>query len=186
MPKSSASEKAYEWSNYRLACSRMNSRKGTFDDVLDPFLVEDGWFSLNLVSFEVKPSANLDPALSNEVQVTIDRLGLNERDCRTARERDYEVHWQMHRDATCLRRLSPFVAREAERHGLLSDMAMSEHERGHRAGLCDALRYQIEHRFNRPLAREEALRIAGADDDQLRDWLQRVLTSESCEELFEQ
>ena len=27
----------YEWSNYRLACATMNSYKGEYGDVLDPF-----------------------------------------------------------------------------------------------------------------------------------------------------
>lgn len=40
---------AYEWDNYRLACSRVNSRKGT-KTVLDPFIVQDNWFQLELAS----------------------------------------------------------------------------------------------------------------------------------------
>ena len=48
--KSKRAGLAYEWSNYRLACSSMNSRKRDFDDVLDPFEVDNGWFQLELVS----------------------------------------------------------------------------------------------------------------------------------------
>lgn len=37
-PKSlSFAGQAYEWSNYRLACRTVNSKKSTFEDVLDPF-----------------------------------------------------------------------------------------------------------------------------------------------------
>lgn len=37
IPKSIAPQFAYEWKNYRLASSKMNSRKGDYQDVLDPF-----------------------------------------------------------------------------------------------------------------------------------------------------
>ncbi len=48
--KSQRADLAYEWSNYRLACSRMNSRKREYEDVLDPFEVDTGWFHLEVVS----------------------------------------------------------------------------------------------------------------------------------------
>jgi hypothetical protein len=38
-----ALKEAYEWDNYRLACSLMNTHKNDFSDVLDPFDVQDGW-----------------------------------------------------------------------------------------------------------------------------------------------
>ncbi len=44
IPKSTAWQHVYEWSNYRLACTLMNSRKGVSASVLDPFDVENGWF----------------------------------------------------------------------------------------------------------------------------------------------
>ena len=46
IPKSQRWDKVYEWSNYRLACSLMNSRKNDVPHVLDPFEVETGWFEL--------------------------------------------------------------------------------------------------------------------------------------------
>ena len=47
---------AYEWDNYRLACTTINSRKWIYDDLLDPFAVENGWFRLELVSGHIYPS----------------------------------------------------------------------------------------------------------------------------------
>ena len=37
VPKVVAPDLAYEWSNFRLVCGRLNSRKGRHQDVLDPF-----------------------------------------------------------------------------------------------------------------------------------------------------
>ncbi len=39
IPKSEKPELAYEWSNFRLTCSRMNSEKGTYLDVIESFFI---------------------------------------------------------------------------------------------------------------------------------------------------
>jgi 5-methylcytosine-specific restriction endonuclease McrA len=57
--KSRRADLAYEWSNYRLASSRMNSRKREYDDVLDPFEVKNGWFQLEPVSGRIYPNPQL-------------------------------------------------------------------------------------------------------------------------------
>lgn len=112
--KSRAWDQVYEWRNYRLACSRLNARKREFGDVLDPFLVEDDWFELELVGFQVKPAKHLDEATRAQVQATIDRLGLD--DFRTHRERDAENYWAG-MPFKVLMEESPFVARELRRQG---------------------------------------------------------------------
>ena len=77
--KSKAWDRVYEWDNYRLACSRLNSRKNDFSDVLDPFDVQDDWFHLELVGFQVLPNDNIeDQTIRQRIQNTIDRLGLND------------------------------------------------------------------------------------------------------------
>lgn len=115
-PKSRAWDQVYEWKNYRLASSLLNARKRDFGDVLDPFLIEDDWFELELVGFQVKPGKHLDPGTHGRVQTTIDRLGLNEFAFRSSREEDSERYWAgmpFH----ILMRESPFVARELKRQG---------------------------------------------------------------------
>jgi hypothetical protein len=112
--KSRAWDQVYEWSNYRLACSRLNARKREFGDVLDPFLVEDDWFELELVGFQVKPAKHLADETRAQVQATIDRLGLD--DFRTHRERDAENYWAGI-PFKVLMEESPFVARELRRQG---------------------------------------------------------------------
>jgi hypothetical protein len=112
--KSRAWDQVYEWKNYRLASSLLNARKREFGDVLDPFLIEDDWFELELVGFQVKPAKHLDQPTRNQVQATIDRLGLN--DFRTSRERDAENYWKGV-PFSVLMEESPFVARELRRQG---------------------------------------------------------------------
>lgn len=110
--------KVYEWRNYRLCCSLMNSRKQDFGDVLDPFLIKAGWFHLELMGFQVLPNPKISTATRKRVQDTIDRLDLNE--FRAAREYDATQYW--HRDVSLrvLKLESPFVAAELRRLGRLN------------------------------------------------------------------
>jgi uncharacterized protein (TIGR02646 family) len=117
--KSSNAGLAYEWSNYRLACSTMNSRKREFSDVLDPFSLAPDLFHLQLATGHIYPN----PALSTEplrlVQQTIDRLGLDDPACRELRARWYQEYLEHGLPAAYLKRKSPFVWSEAHRQGLL-------------------------------------------------------------------
>jgi hypothetical protein len=70
----------------RLCAARFNARKQDFNDVLDPFEVEDGWFQVELVGFQILPAANLSPATRRQVEQTISRLQLNHYDLRRSRE----------------------------------------------------------------------------------------------------
>jgi hypothetical protein len=116
-PRSRAWNRAYEWANYRLACSLMNARKRDFGDVLDPFEVQDGWFVLELVGFQVLPAPGLDAAARQQVEDTIARLGLN--DFRALRAERAEDYWSGDVSLAILTRESPFVARELRRQGRL-------------------------------------------------------------------
>jgi hypothetical protein len=118
VPQSRRPDLLYEWSNYRLACSLMNSRKKQFEDVLDPFEVEDGWFVLDLSFLQVLPNPDLDEATRRRVQATIDRLDLNDNECLQAREKDYDAYLKRELPYDLLERWSPFVAREMRRQGL--------------------------------------------------------------------
>jgi hypothetical protein len=119
-PKSRAWDKVYEWRNYRLACSRMNARKGDFDAVLDPFAIEDHWFELELVGFQVKPARLLAEPLRHQIRDTVRRLRLNDWDCWKGRERDAERYWCREVSLQVLLEDSPFVARELRRQGRLN------------------------------------------------------------------
>lgn len=117
-PKSKAWHKVYEWSNYRLACSRINSRKLAFEDVLDPFEIEHGWFQLELVGFQVIPSQELPGELQSSIRDTVARLGLD--DFCAARASDAENYWANEISLQILERESPFVAAELRRQDRLN------------------------------------------------------------------
>jgi hypothetical protein len=112
-PKSKRRDRAYEWDNYRLVSTLMNARKRDFEDVLDPFEVKDGWFVLELSFLQVMPSPSLDEATRARVQATIDRLGLNDKDCVGARALYYQPYAEGDLSAAYLREWSPFVAQHA-------------------------------------------------------------------------
>ena len=117
--KSQRADLAYEWSNYRLACSRMNSRKRDYDDVLDPFGVETGWFQLEPISGRIFPNPRLSEEQQQAVKATIDRLGLDDAGNREIRARHYQEYREGFYTADFLKKRSPFVWMEANRQELL-------------------------------------------------------------------
>ena len=117
-PKSRDWQHVYQWSNYRLCCSRMNARKNDFGAVVDPFNVQQGWFELELLGFQVIPGRSLSVDIRTQVQNTIDRLGLN--DFRRDREKDAERYWNRGYSLAVLKEDSPFVAYELYRQGRLN------------------------------------------------------------------
>lgn len=118
--KSAAIEDAYEWSNYRLACGIMNSRKRDFTDVLDPFELAEGTFELDLVSGRISPSASLDPEKKQKAQATIERLGLDACECRELRTKYFTEYLEGHISAHYLERHCPFVWLEVCRQTALT------------------------------------------------------------------
>lgn len=119
VPRSASPRLAYEWSNFRLACMQMNTRKGTAVDILDPFHLEDGWFALELVAFQVVPGGDLSDTTTGRVAHTIERLGLNVQSLCDVRAEYASDYWQGHLDWHRLLRSAPFVARELARQGRL-------------------------------------------------------------------
>ncbi len=118
-PKSRHWRAVYEWSNYRLCCSRMNSRKKDFGEVLDPFKVGKGWFELELVGFQVVPGNSVKATpIEQQVNDTIERLGLNDF-CRE-RAQDAERYWAGDYSLKVLKKDSPFVAYELWRQKKLN------------------------------------------------------------------
>jgi hypothetical protein len=77
-PKSKYPREAYEWLNYRLVCQLLNSRKGDEEQILDPFLIQNGWFIIEFPALLVKPAPGLKKSLHECVKKTCDMLGLND------------------------------------------------------------------------------------------------------------
>jgi uncharacterized protein (TIGR02646 family) len=121
-PKNAYRELAYEWSNYRLASTQMNSRKREFEDVLDPFEVQDGWFELEFMTLQIRPNRQTDSMVQSKVQATIDRLKLNDRESLLAREEYYEAYYDDGDDRLPFHRLErgcPLIAKELMRQAIV-------------------------------------------------------------------
>ena len=118
-PKSLRPDLAYEWRNYRLACSAINSRKRDFTDILDPFEIEDGWFYLELVSGHIFPNPQLPASLQQKIQASIDRLKLDSPAHNEMRAKHYQFYCEGEVTEGFLKKYSPFVWTEAARQGLL-------------------------------------------------------------------
>ena len=110
----------YEWSNYRLACLSMNARKRAFDDVLDPFVMPDGVFHLELVSGRIFVNPSLTGKLAQDAEATITRLRLDCPNNREIRVRHFQYYAEEAISQGHLKKMSPFVWAEANRQGLLS------------------------------------------------------------------
>lgn len=119
VPKSKRADQAYEWKNYRLACSRMNSRKSDYENVIDPFEANEGDFYLELVSGRIFANPRLSALEKNRVDETITRLGLDDPWNREMRARHYQEYFQGDYSEDFFKRRSPFVWKEAQRQGLL-------------------------------------------------------------------
>ena len=119
--KSKAWDRVYEWDNYRLACALMNSRKEAIETVLDPFEVEDDWFALELVGYQLVPGLGATGEIRMQVERTIQELGLNDAICRKAREEYAESYLTGAIRLDYLERRAPLIARELRRQGRLRE-----------------------------------------------------------------
>lgn len=118
-PKRRYPRAAYDWSNYRLVCSTLNGRKSDHEDVLDPFVIEDGWFVLDFPSMLVKPNPDLPPARTRQVLATISRLGLNdEGTCLKSRVKWIRDFCSDEISLDYLRSNAPLIAKELARQRL--------------------------------------------------------------------
>lgn len=118
IPKSIAPTLAYDWTNYRLASQRFNSRKKDHEDVIDPFDVGEHWFILELPGLIIKPDSALSYAKSAFIKSTIKRLCLNDELSIQSRWRWVKDYCHQHIDFDYLLRHAPFIASELERQAL--------------------------------------------------------------------
>jgi len=102
-----------------LACSTMNSRKREYSDVLDPFVLAPDLFRLQLSTGHIYPNPKFPAIPMRIVEETIERLGLDDQQCRELRARWYQEYLEHGLPSDYLRRKSPFVWHEANRQGLL-------------------------------------------------------------------
>jgi len=120
-PKSCAWNRVYEWSNYRLCTSIVNSKKGERVDLLDPVDARLGWFELDLASLRVKRGSSAPKAKHRIIDATLPLLNL--RDCCLQRRRYVEEYrlgpGKKGIDLPYLEYRAPFIASELRRQGSL-------------------------------------------------------------------
>ena len=127
-PKDTYPKQAYEWSNYRLVSGTLNGRKGTREDILDPFEVQNGWFVIDFPSLLVKPAQELPPGIAQSVQITIDVLRLNdEGTCLQARVAYVREYCLNEIDFSYLTKKAPFIALELRRQDLVQSIKFVMH-----------------------------------------------------------
>ncbi len=106
----------YEWSNYRLSAGCVNGVKGT-RDVVDPFLVQVGWFHLDLDTYLVRrgPAA----PLAEHARIDETLLILNLRQCVAQRGEFISRYRVGLTDLPHIEFYAPFIAAELRRQGQL-------------------------------------------------------------------
>ena len=123
LPKSKYPYLAYEWTNYRLTSAIINNRKGESEDVLDPFLVQPGWFTLDFPSCLIKMNDLIPPEYARRAACTIDILKLNDDD-RLVQDRCDIIMEYVERNVTLtfLEKRYPFIATEIRRQALVEQV----------------------------------------------------------------
>lgn len=122
LPKSKYPCLAYEWSNYRLTSAIINNRKGE-EDILDPFVVQSGWFKIEFPSCLVKIGDLIPRERVQKATHTINILKLNADDALVQERCDIIMHY-VDGNVTLqfLERRYPFIAMEIRRQDLVNDI----------------------------------------------------------------
>ena len=118
VPKSAQPALAYEWNNFRLVCGRMNGRKGSHGDVLDPFRIANLTFVIRFPSLQVGAAGGISDELREAAARTIARLRLNDEVCISSRLAYLRSYCDGETSLEYLRRRAPFIHREIVRQGL--------------------------------------------------------------------
>lgn len=117
-PKCVRPDLAYEWSNYRLAHDRINSNKGDSTDVLDPFHIQNGWFTLDIATLWIRPEASLQPSVKAAVLKTLEILRLNDEQWLQMRFDLLDSYLNGDLKMAYLQSKYPFLAAEIQRQGV--------------------------------------------------------------------
>ncbi len=108
---------AYDWSNFRFVSSILNASKRTADDaVLDPYLVQSGWFEILLPSLQMRLTSNVPAKHRAKAEYTLKRLKLRDGEKVIRWRRHYYGAYQQGKlDLDGLREWAPLIAEAVER-----------------------------------------------------------------------
>lgn len=123
LPKDNYPNLAYEWTNFRFVCSRMNGRKGTKAGVMDPFLVPAGLFQIDFPSMLM--TVNLAGAQAPSAVETIKILRLNDEKCTRSRFRYAHLYATEEVTRSFLSQHAPLIDAELTRQAI-SRVALAE------------------------------------------------------------
>jgi len=124
LPKTIKPELAYEWSNFRLATGRVNSRKGNQINILDPFQIDNDWFQLDVPSCLLRSNPDLPHHIRADINRTINSLGLNADDYYVQERCNILIEFAKGAISLgFLERRYPFLAKEIKRQGLETQLA---------------------------------------------------------------
>lgn len=110
-------DKAYDWNNYRFASGTLNSSKKNEDDaVLDPYMVQAGWFEILLPSLQMQVTNAVPAALRDKAIYTLVRLKLRDGE-RIIRWRQswYDMYKSGELTLDGLRRVAPLIAEAVDK-----------------------------------------------------------------------
>ncbi|WP_300332664.1 hypothetical protein [Accumulibacter sp.] len=107
---------AYEWDNYRYLDNWMNSCKRNANDLLDPFLVGDGWFEILLPSMQLVLTDAVPPAFRQQAETTLQRLRLRDHETLLRQRREwYRMYQEDKLSIDGLREKAPLIAAAVEK-----------------------------------------------------------------------
>lgn len=111
LPKCDHPDKVYEWSNYRHAAYKINSRKWK-NPTLDPFSIGPGWFEIRLPDLHAQVTSKCPNERKSQANEFLNQLDLR---CGASaigqRQRWLKRHFtKFHPDLTFLQAMAPLLA----------------------------------------------------------------------------
>jgi hypothetical protein len=106
---------AYEWGNFRYIEPWINQKK-LDADVLDPFLVQPGWFEITLPSLQLLPTDKIPDDFREIAVFTVNRLGLRDHEVMIRYRESWFALYRKHQlTLDGLRQIAPLIAEAIER-----------------------------------------------------------------------
>jgi hypothetical protein len=118
MPKSLYPSLAYDWTNFRLCRTDINSNKGIEQYVPDPFGIQNDWFQVDFATWRVGPSTNAPQYIYHRIRATFVKLGLNDEFYIEERQSAAAIYIHTPNERAELRRLYPFLTAELDRQNI--------------------------------------------------------------------
>jgi len=112
--------RAYDWSNYRFCSHWLNASKQSLPsgEMLDPFLVDDGWFEVLLPSLQLVVTDQVPHEFRERAQRVIERLHLRDDERVLAQRREwYRMYQEGELNLDGLRKKAPMIAAAVDKLG---------------------------------------------------------------------